>query len=82
MQPHHFPLNPTIFPGILSQLCRHWNHLPTAPFRNAVRQATAKAAGQLHGMVHELLLPRPARPVARRLPLGQFRGAAVGFMGN
>ncbi|CAL1133564.1 unnamed protein product [Cladocopium goreaui] len=34
---------------------------------NAVRQATAKAAGQLHGMVHELLLPRPARPVARRL---------------
>lgn len=33
---------------------------------NAVRQATAKAAAQLHGMVNELLLP-PARPVARRL---------------
>ncbi|CAL1133563.1 unnamed protein product [Cladocopium goreaui] len=34
---------------------------------NAVRQATAKAAGQLHGMVHELLLPQPAQRVARRL---------------
>jgi len=47
-----------------------------------VRQATAKAAGQLHVMVRELLLPQPAQRVARRLSLGQFRGAGVGFMGN
>ncbi|CAL1128790.1 unnamed protein product, partial [Cladocopium goreaui] len=32
---------------------------------NAVRQATAKAAGQLHVMVHKLLLPRPAGPARR-----------------